>query len=432
MGFESRRRPGQRTALIGFLLAVPKRTDIRSIAVLGSGPIVIGQACEFDYSGTQACRVLRGEGYRVVLVNSNPATIMTDPEFADATYVEPLDVPSLTRIIERERPDALLPTLGGQTALNLAIELEEHGVATLRALAELPLPLPFKPKRSAPESYQHVHTQARLQLASRGQPIAFELLEIVPERGLCRLPEPTPADVFLDLEGAPFAGEIGSGGREYLFGIVTIGAAGEPVYRALWADSLAAEKAAFEELVDLIQRQREATPGMHVFHYAPYEPSALKRLMCRHATRENEIDALLRSGAFVDLYAIVRQSLRAGVERYSIKNLEPLFAYTRDVELSDARRQLQALELATAKKSETTRPSFPRSTRASSTLAPTRVAACRTAQSRWPTPSGRSSSSTASQSRSPRTSSLRTSCSTSRRRALQAPAASIGSRATSH
>src|SRR3954452_19001882 len=107
---------------------MPKRTDLRTILIIGSGPIVIGQACEFDYSGTQACRVLRDEGYRVVLVNSNPATIMTDPEFADATYVEPLDVESITRIIERERPDALLPTLGGQTALNLAIALDNAGV----------------------------------------------------------------------------------------------------------------------------------------------------------------------------------------------------------------------------------------------------------------------------------------------------------------
>jgi len=107
---------------------VPKRTDLETILIIGSGPIVIGQACEFDYSGTQACRVLRAEGYRVVLVNSNPATIMTDPEFADATYVEPLDVESLRTIIEKERPDALLPTLGGQTALNLAMELNAAGV----------------------------------------------------------------------------------------------------------------------------------------------------------------------------------------------------------------------------------------------------------------------------------------------------------------
>jgi carbamoyl-phosphate synthase large subunit len=107
---------------------VPRRDDLETILIIGSGPIVIGQACEFDYSGTQACRVLRREGFRVVLVNSNPATIMTDPEFADATYVEPLDVPSRTRVIEKERPDALLPTLGGQTALNLAIGLDEAGV----------------------------------------------------------------------------------------------------------------------------------------------------------------------------------------------------------------------------------------------------------------------------------------------------------------
>jgi carbamoyl-phosphate synthase large subunit len=107
---------------------VPKRTDIESILLIGSGPIVIGQACEFDYSGTQACRVLRSEGYRVILANSNPATIMTDPEFADATYVEPLDAEVLTRIVEREQPDAVLPTLGGQTALNLAMELVDRGV----------------------------------------------------------------------------------------------------------------------------------------------------------------------------------------------------------------------------------------------------------------------------------------------------------------
>ena len=107
---------------------MPKRTDIHKILIIGSGPIVIGQACEFDYSGTQACKALRQEGYEIVLVNSNPATIMTDPETADITYIEPLTVTSVTEIIRRERPDALLPTVGGQTALNLAIALEDAGV----------------------------------------------------------------------------------------------------------------------------------------------------------------------------------------------------------------------------------------------------------------------------------------------------------------
>ena len=106
---------------------MPKRTDIEKILLIGSGPIVIGQAAEFDYSGVQACKVLLEEGYEVILVNSNPATIMTDPEFATATYIEPLLPGPVTRIIEKERPDALLPTLGGQTALNLAMALHEDG-----------------------------------------------------------------------------------------------------------------------------------------------------------------------------------------------------------------------------------------------------------------------------------------------------------------
>ena len=107
---------------------MPRRTDLESVLVIGSGPIVIGQACEFDYSGTQACRVLRAEGLRVVLVNSNPATIMTDPEFADATYVEPITPEFVEKIIAKERPDALLATLGGQTALNTAVALAKSGV----------------------------------------------------------------------------------------------------------------------------------------------------------------------------------------------------------------------------------------------------------------------------------------------------------------
>src|ERR1700716_1940989 len=107
---------------------MPKRTDIKSILIIGAGPIVVGRACDFDYSGAQACKALREEGYRVVLVNSNPATIMTDPELAHRTYIEPLTPEVLTDVIARERPQALLPTLGGQTALNLALELARRGV----------------------------------------------------------------------------------------------------------------------------------------------------------------------------------------------------------------------------------------------------------------------------------------------------------------
>ena len=107
---------------------MPKRTDIKSILIIGAGPIIIGQACEFDYSGTQACKALKAEGYRIILVNSNPATIMTDPDLADATYIEPITPEVVARIIEKERPDALLPTMGGQTALNTALSLNKMGV----------------------------------------------------------------------------------------------------------------------------------------------------------------------------------------------------------------------------------------------------------------------------------------------------------------
>src|SRR5208282_1364510 len=107
---------------------MPKRRDIESILIIGAGPIIIGQACEFDYSGTQACKALKEEGYRVILVNSNPATIMTDPGLADATYIEPITPEIVARIIEKERPDALLPTMGGQTALNTAMELAKRGI----------------------------------------------------------------------------------------------------------------------------------------------------------------------------------------------------------------------------------------------------------------------------------------------------------------
>ncbi len=122
---------------------MPKRTDIASILIIGAGPIVIGQACEFDYSGVQACKALRAEGYRIVLVNSNPATIMTDPDIADATYIEPITPAMVEAIIAKEKPDALLPTMGGQTALNVALALErsgvlaEHGVELIGARAEV-------------------------------------------------------------------------------------------------------------------------------------------------------------------------------------------------------------------------------------------------------------------------------------------------------
>ena len=273
-----------------------------------------------------------------------------DAAVAAANYPEPVDhcdiCPWSGQCANRRRVDDHLSLVAGISRVQRR-ELEAHDVRTLTSLAVMPIePLPFRPRRGAPESYLRVREQARMQL----RPGSVELLDVVPDQGFHRLPEPSPGDVFLDLEGDPFAGPAAGPpmlrGREYLFGVASLDAGGTPVYRAFWAESHEAEKAAFEAVVDLIIRARDRHPGMHVYHYAPYEPSAFKRLMGRHATREQQIDTLLRSETFIDLYAIVRQGLRAGVERYSIKNIEVLYGFVRDVNLRDARRHLQAMEMA--------------------------------------------------------------------------------------
>jgi len=139
---------------------MPKDTSIKKILVVGAGPIVIGQGCEFDYSGTQACKALREEGYEVVLVNSNPATIMTDPQFAERTYIKPITPESIERIIIKERPDALLPTLGGQTALNVSIELFDAG--TLDKYGVRMINPPFSPIRSGPRTASRPSRQKQI------------------------------------------------------------------------------------------------------------------------------------------------------------------------------------------------------------------------------------------------------------------------------
>ncbi len=140
---------------------MPKRTDIQSVLLIGAGPIIIGQACEFDYSGTQALKALKEEGYRVILVNSNPATIMTDPEFADRTYIEPITTDIVEKIIAKERPDAILPTLGGQTALNLAIDLAEKGILEKYGVEMIGAKLGVDQEGRGPRSVQRGHAPHR-------------------------------------------------------------------------------------------------------------------------------------------------------------------------------------------------------------------------------------------------------------------------------
>ncbi len=154
---------------------MPKRTDIKKILIIGSGPIVIGQACEFDYSGTQALRALKSEGYQVVLINSNPATIMTDPEFADATYIEPLTPEFLEKVIEKERPDVLLPTLGGQTALNLAVTVAEKGILKKWGVELIGAKLEAIKKAEDRKLFKEAMIKAGLDLPKSG--IAYNLTE---------------------------------------------------------------------------------------------------------------------------------------------------------------------------------------------------------------------------------------------------------------
>src|SRR3989441_7619206 len=153
---------------------MPKRNDIRKILLIGSGPIVIGQACEFDYSGTQACKALREEGFEVVLVNSNPATIMTDPETADRTYIEPLTPEFVAKVIERERPQALLPTLGGQTGLNLAVALAEDGTLDRFGVELIGAKLPAIKKAEDRELFKQAMQRIGLALPRSGYARSLE------------------------------------------------------------------------------------------------------------------------------------------------------------------------------------------------------------------------------------------------------------------
>jgi predicted RecB family nuclease len=221
-------------------------------------------------------------------------------------------------------------------------ELKQHNVTTTKVLAGLQLPLPWKPERGSADSYTRIREQARVQVEAReaGEQ-KFEVLPVEPGFGLARLPEPSPGDMFLDFEGDPFVGE---GGLEYLFGYLSADAGGKLEYRGMWAFSRADEKNAFEKFVDFVMARWEQFPGLHVYHYAPYEPAALKRLMGRYATREDEIDSMLRAGVFVDLYQVVRRGVRASVENYSIKTMEPFYGFERDTNLTNANIALANLQ----------------------------------------------------------------------------------------
>ena len=240
----------------------------------------------------------------------------------------------------RRRADDHLSLVAGISNLQMD-ELRVRSVDTTAILASEPLPLSWRPNRGAAASYERVREQARVQVEgrTRGQPV-YETLELEDGVGLSMLPEPSHGDVFFDIEGDPF---VGPGGLEYLFGYVAADDTGEQRYTGLWGLSPEKEKRNFEVLVDWLMARWANHPGMHVYHFAPYEPSALKRLMGRYGTREDEVDQMLRAKLFVDLYRVVRGALRASVESYSIKELEKLFDFRREVDLRDANPALYGL-----------------------------------------------------------------------------------------
>ena len=222
-------------------------------------------------------------------------------------------------------------------------QFEAWNAATMAKLAALPIPLKERPRHGSKEAYERRREQARVQVEGRTEKkLKHELLLPVAEgMGFCRLPEPSTGDVFMDFEGDPFVGEQG---LQYLFGFAVRDAGGELVYEKRWALNREEEKKGFEWLVDEIMRRREADKKMHVYHFGAYEPGTLKRLMGMHATREDEIDRMLRAGVLVDLHQAFKQGVRASVEEYSLKKIEAFYGFERKIPLDVSRAAMRYVE----------------------------------------------------------------------------------------
>jgi predicted RecB family nuclease len=271
------------------------------------------------------------------------------------TYPEPVEHCNVCRWSElceaRRRADDHLSLVAGITARQRKA-MVARDFTTVSRLAAAPIPFDPPLDGSSASAVERVREQARIQVEGRGhKPPLHEVLlpkageAIDPERGLATLPPPSTGDLFFDIEGDPYAYDDGI---DYLFGVLDV----EGAFTAFWSFdpehpeeiNLAGEKAAFEAFIDFVSERRRSYPDMHVYHYAPYEPTALKRLMGRHASREEEVDELLRGGILVDLFRAVRQGMRASVESYSIKKLEAIYGFTREIDLRDAGSSIVAFE----------------------------------------------------------------------------------------
>lgn len=250
---------------------------------------------------------------------------------SEDTYPDPVPHCDICNWWERcnaqRRADDHLTFVAGLGACQTK-ELKLQGVNTLENLAVLPIPVPFVPSKGSIETYNKLREQARVQHQGRIENRSiYELLDLVPETGFFKLPEPSSNDIYLDLEGDPM---VDPAGLEYMIGWVHQGK-----YHSIWAQNQEEEKAAFESFIDFAYVLKSKDPSLHIYHYAPYEPVAFKRLMGKYATREDEMDSFLRSGTFIDLYGVVRQSLRASVEKYSIKDLEKFYGFHRKMDLRE-------------------------------------------------------------------------------------------------
>jgi len=268
----------------------------------------------------------------------------------EPTYPEPVEHCNVCRWFKecdtRRRADDHLSLVAG-IRTQQRDQLEQWKVTTVAELAKMPIPLQQRPRYGSRDGYERVREQTRVQVAGRTEqkPVHEAVLPVAEGMGFCRLPEPNRMDMFVDLEGDPFAG---TQGQQYLFGIVTRGggcASGdELVYQKRWTLTLEEEKRGFEWLMDEIVRRWTEAPGMHVYHYGANEPSAFKRLMGQYATREEEMDRMLRAGIFVDLHRVVKQGVRASVEEYSLKKMEVFYGFKRKTSLELSRAAMRYIE----------------------------------------------------------------------------------------
>jgi len=260
------------------------------------------------------------------------------------TYPNPVDHCDICRwwqnCDKHRRTDDHLSLVSGISTAQVA-EIKKWGADTVEKLAGVPMPFTQQPARGSIETYVRVREQARVQVEARTkqQPV-YELLEIIEGKGFYNLPEPGKGDIFFDFEGDPY---VGTTGLEYLFGWVLIDE-DKDTYHRLLALTPKQEKEAFEQFMDMVTARLKTYPDLHIYHYTAYEPSALKRLMGKYATREEEMDYLLRGDVFVDLHSITKQSLRAGIEKYSLKDLEIFHGFERELPLKVASMNLREME----------------------------------------------------------------------------------------